>query len=72
MGFKKIKGASEPSKGGEKMKKCHWCEKPLKRPNEKMLTHCFECNMKRLESMTQSLEPCPNCKNLNRSYLENE
>ena len=43
-------------------KKCHLCSKVLSRPFENNFSHCFECDLKRLEQLTPKNEPCKLCK----------
>jgi hypothetical protein len=47
-------------------KKCHWCKKELRRTLEQIFTHCFECNLKRLDEMTPSFEPCTTCREVKK------
>lgn len=43
-------------------KKCHWCKKELRRKLEQIFTHCLECNLRRLDELTPSFEPCTVCR----------
>lgn len=42
-------------------KSCHWCKKNLEREMEDLFLHCYECCLRRLESLSPTFDPCPVC-----------
>jgi len=40
---------------------CHICGNILSGKLEPLFSHCFDCNVKRIEQMTFDFDPCPIC-----------